>query len=131
MYRDLLAMLDAQPPSTHRQRQVASAYHNLGMLSQGSGRLDDAEAWYCRSLEVREELMGRSDMAETYRTLGMAARGRGRLDDAGAWQRRSLELQEGRRNCPGMAMTDAALRRLREEHQRLSGSFDAYGYLEP
>lgn len=121
MERDLLAMLDAQPPSTHRQRQIARAYHNLGVLSQSRGRLDDAEAWYCRSLEVREELMGRSDMAETYRDLGMAARGRGRLDDAGAWQRRSLEIQEGRRNCPGMAMTDAALRRLREERQRLSG----------
>jgi tetratricopeptide (TPR) repeat protein len=91
MYRDLLAMLDAQPPSMHRQRHIARAYHNLGLAAQCRGRLDDAEAWYCRSLEVREELMGRPD----------------------------IEIGGGRRNCPGMAMTHAALLLLREERQQL------------
>ena len=121
-YRDLLTMLDAQPPSPHRQRHIARAYHDLGLLAQGRGRLDEAEARYCRSLEIREELMGRSDMAGIYRNLGLLARGRGRPDEAEAWYRRSLEVSEGLKRCPGMARTQAALHLLREERRQLSGA---------
>jgi tetratricopeptide (TPR) repeat protein len=35
---------------------MAKTYHQLGMVARQRGRVDEAEAWYRRSLVIEEEL---------------------------------------------------------------------------
>ena len=48
-------MLQAQPASPQQQGNLAVAYHQLGMVAQDRGRLDEAADWYARSLAIEEE----------------------------------------------------------------------------
>ena len=73
---------------------LAGRYHQLGMIAQGQGRLDEAADWYRKSLAVSEELGDKPGMAINYRVLGMVARGRGRPDEAEDWTRKSLAINE-------------------------------------
>ncbi|GAA4199962.1 hypothetical protein GCM10023074_31170 [Microbispora amethystogenes] len=73
---------------------MASSYHQLGMVAQGRGRLDEAEDWYRKSLAISEEIGDRPSMASSYHQLGMVAQGRGRLDEAEDWYRKSLAISE-------------------------------------
>ena len=71
---------------------MAASYHQLGMVAQDRGRLDEAEDWYARSLAIDEELGDRPGMATSYHQLGMVAQDRGRLDEAEDWYARSLAI---------------------------------------
>ena len=50
---------------------MASSYHQLGMVAQDRGRLDEAEDWYAQSLAINEELGDRPGMATSYHQLGI------------------------------------------------------------
>ena len=52
---------------------MASSYHQLGIVAQDRGRLDEAEDWYTRSLTISEEVGDRSGMASSYHELGRVA----------------------------------------------------------
>jgi len=82
---------------------MAAAYHQLGIVAQQRGQLDDAQRWYERSLEIEEEFGNRPGMASSYHQLGSLAQMRGQLDDAQRWYERSLEIKEQRGDRPGMA----------------------------
>ncbi len=73
---------------------MAISYHQLGMIAQERGRLDEAADWYARSLAIEEELGDRPGMASSYHQLGMVAQRRGRLDEAAEWYARSLAIEE-------------------------------------
>jgi len=73
---------------------IAGRYHQLGMVAQGRGRLDEAENWYRKSLAISEELGDQPGMTINYRVLGIVAQGRGRLDEAEEWNRKSLAINE-------------------------------------
>ena len=102
-YREILAMLQAQPASPQQQGNLAVIYHQLGMVAQDRGRLDEAADWYARSLAISEELGDRPGMAASYHQLGMVAQDRGRLDEAADWYARSLAIKEELGDRPGMA----------------------------
>jgi tetratricopeptide (TPR) repeat protein len=93
---------------------VATGYHQLGIVAQLRGRLDDAEDWYQRSLTIEEELGNQPGMATSYHQLGIVAQLRGRLDDAEDWYRCSLTIEEELGNRPGMALTYGQLGLLAE-----------------
>jgi hypothetical protein len=48
---------------------MADGYHQLGMVAQLRGRLDDAADWYTRSLAIKEE----DHLARLTRQLGIPA----------------------------------------------------------
>jgi tetratricopeptide (TPR) repeat protein len=48
--------LEASPATEQQQRLLAIAYHQLGRVAQERGDLAAAEAWYRKSLEIREAL---------------------------------------------------------------------------
>ena len=52
---------------------MAASYHQLGIVAQDRGRLDEAADWYARSLAIKEELGDRPGMALTYGQLGLLA----------------------------------------------------------
>ena len=61
--------------------RMASSYHQLGMVAQDRGRLDEAEDWYRKSLAISEDLGDRPGMATSYRQLGWSPR------TGGGWMR--------------------------------------------
>jgi hypothetical protein len=48
-------------------------YHQLGIVAQQRGRLDDAEHWYHQALTINEQLGNRPGMAMSYGQLGLLA----------------------------------------------------------
>ncbi|MFJ9976704.1 tetratricopeptide repeat protein, partial [Streptomyces cyaneofuscatus] len=93
---------------------MSSSYHQLGRVAQEAGRLDEAEAWYRKSLVVKEDLGNRPGMSSSYHQLGRVAQEAGRLDEAEAWYRKSLVINEDLGNRPGAAITYAQLGLLAE-----------------
>ena len=65
----------SRPSPPHRQQQsdIAAACHNLGIVAQDRGRLEEAEDWYRKSLAIYEDLGDRPGMASSYHQLGMVA----------------------------------------------------------
>ena len=87
-----------------RRPQLAVCYHQLGVVAQDRGKLDDAERWHQKSLKIKEALGNKAGMARSYHQLGMVAQDRGKLDDAERWYQKSLEINEALGYQPGMAI---------------------------
>ena len=102
-YRQILAMLQAQPASPQQQKRLGLTYHLLGRVAQDQGQLDEAADCYTQSLAILEKLGDRPEMAASYDQLGIVAVERGRLDEAPDWFARSLTVREELGDRPGMA----------------------------
>jgi len=136
-YRQMLAMLHAQPTTPQQRARVANANHNLGMIAQDRGRLDEAEDWYHKSLAIVEDLGYQPGMAMTYHQLGMVAQSRGRLGEAEDWFRKSLTIEWKLGNQPGIATSYHYLGMVAQQQGRLNEaeewsykSLDAHQKLE-
>ncbi len=93
-YREVLPILQAQPSSRQRQERLAVPYHQLGLIAQQRGRLDEATDWYAQALPLWEELGDRDNTARGYYQLGRIAEIQGRLDEASDWHARSLAIRQ-------------------------------------
>jgi tetratricopeptide (TPR) repeat protein len=102
-YTEILAVLQAQPMSTAAQPILAVTNHQLGLIAQLRGRLDEAADRYTQALAIERELGDRPFMANTYHQLGRVAQDRGRLDEAEGWYTHSLTIKKELGNRPGMA----------------------------
>ncbi|NUT47404.1 MAG: tetratricopeptide repeat protein [Saccharothrix sp.] len=102
-YTDIAAALDPHPDTEWKRRATAVTYHQLGMVAELRGRLDEAERRYRQSLGIVEELGDRPGMARDYHHLGIVAQEHGRLDEAERWYRQSLGIMEELGDRPGMA----------------------------
>ncbi|MEU9893338.1 tetratricopeptide repeat protein [Streptomyces phaeochromogenes] len=125
-YRDILHALQLQPATSKQRSRLAVIYHQLGMVAQQRGRLDEAEDWYRQSLTINEDLGDRPGMAITYHQLGRVAEERGRLDEAGDWYRQSLTIEKDLGNRPGMASAYGQLGRVAQQRGRLDEAEDWY-----
>jgi tetratricopeptide (TPR) repeat protein len=120
VYSEITRTLE-RSKSENAKRHLATAYHQLGRVAQDRGALDDAEAWYKKSLAINEALGDRPGMATSYHQLGMVAQDRGALDDAEAWYKKSLAIAEALDNRPGMASSYHQLGRVAQDR----GALDA------
>ena len=101
---EILAMLQAEPTSPQQQGHVwRSTYHELGMVAQDRGRLDEAADWYAKSLAISEELGDRPGHGGQLPPARHGRAGPGRLDEAADWYRKSLAIDEELGDRPGMA----------------------------
>jgi tetratricopeptide (TPR) repeat protein len=125
-YRDILAMLEAQPSSPQQQSNVATACHQLGLVAQDRGRLDEAQEWYAKSLAINEELGDRPGMAHTHHQLGMVAQLGGRLEEAQEWYARSLAIKEDLDDRPGIASSYHQLGRVAQDGGQLDEAQEWY-----
>jgi tetratricopeptide (TPR) repeat protein len=89
-----LAYLQDQPETDWTRGNISVIYHQLGITAQNRRRLDEAEAWYRKSLAIKEERGDQPGMADTYHQLGITAEDRGRLDEAEVWYRRAVQIRE-------------------------------------
>jgi len=69
-------------------------YHQLGLVDQFRGRLDEAKHWYEMALDIDSALGHPPAVAAAYDSYGMLERLRGRLDEAEEWCRRSLIVSD-------------------------------------
>ncbi|MFJ9976703.1 tetratricopeptide repeat protein, partial [Streptomyces cyaneofuscatus] len=118
-YLTILRALENQASSLHQRYSMAVSYHQLGRVAQEAGRLDEAEAWYRKSLVIREDLGSRPGMSSSYHQLGTVAQEAGRLDEAEAWYRKSLVIEEDLGNRPGMSSSYHQLGTVAQEAGRL------------
>ncbi len=125
-YREIVAMLEAQPASPQQQGQVAGTYYQLGRVALDGGRLDEAADWYARALAIREELGNRPGLANCYHQLGMVAQERGRLDEAADWYARALAIREELGNRPGLGDSYGQLGNVAYQRGRLDEAADWY-----
>ena len=125
-YMQILNLLDAQPVSPQQQLRIAAAYHQLGMLTQDRGRLDEAEELYHKSLAIRQGFENRPGMATSFHQLGIIAQLRGRLEDAEQLFRRSLEISEQLGNLPDIAASNHQLGVIAQYRGRLDEADDWY-----
>jgi tetratricopeptide (TPR) repeat protein len=102
-YRQILAWLQDQPATEWIRENISVTYHQFGMTAWDRGRLDEADDWYKRAIQIREELELRDLLATDYHELGNTAHMRGRLDAAEDWYRKSLAIREELGDRPGMA----------------------------
>ena len=114
-YNDLRVALENSPKSSTQQSYLATLYHQLGMVAQDRGDLDQADDWYRKSLTISEKLGDRPGMAGSYHNLGMVAQHRGDLDQADGWYRKSLTIREELGNRPGMASSYHQLGRVAQD----------------
>ena len=114
-YLAILAAQLRQGAQTEDRFNIATTYHQLGVVAQGRGRLDEAEDWYRKALTIKEELGNRPGTATTYHQLGMIAQTRGQLDEAEDWYRKALTFSEDLQTPSYVAITHAQLGRLAAE----------------
>jgi tetratricopeptide (TPR) repeat protein len=123
IYHEIAQTLAAMP-GDEALRDLAPTYHQLGVVAQRRGALDEAEAWYRRALTLEEQLGGQPDVATSYHQLGMVAAWRGALNEAEAWYRKALAIEEQLRNRPGVAMSYGQLGLLYEARGDLPPALD-------
>ncbi|MEV5721900.1 tetratricopeptide repeat protein [Amycolatopsis mediterranei] len=118
-------MLLAQPDSQQQRHGLTVSNHQLGVVAEAQGRLEEAEQWYRQSLTISEELGDRPGMSASYHQLGVVAQLQGRLNEAEQWYRMSLTISEELGDRPGMSASYHHLgvvaqdRRQLEEAERL------------
>ena len=79
------------------QADMASGYHQLGILAQLRGDDDEAEQRYHQSLEINERLGNQAGMASSYHQLGILAQDRGDYDEAERRYQQALADQRATR----------------------------------
>ncbi|RSM57778.1 hypothetical protein DMB66_31640 [Actinoplanes sp. ATCC 53533] len=104
-YRDILAMLNAQPDTNTRFSDLATTYHQLGIVAQRGGDLDTAEQQYQQSLTIKEQRGDRPGVAASYHHLGWVAQLRGDLDTAEQRYQQSVAISEQRGDRTGIAFS--------------------------
>ena len=104
-YRKALAYLQGQPQTEQTRGNIGTIFHQLGVIAEDCGRLQEADNWYRRSLTINEELSDRPGIAADYNQLGNTADRRGQLDEADDWHLKSLTIYEELGDRPCMAIT--------------------------
>ena len=74
---------------------MAATYHNIGVVYQKKGDLENALLQYQRALEIRTRVFGseHSSVADTYNNMGSVYDSQGRYEEALDYYHRSLDIQ--------------------------------------
>jgi tetratricopeptide (TPR) repeat protein len=124
--RRILAWHQNQSATELTRRGISRVYHQLGMIAQRRGRLDEAEGWYRESLAIKEEIGDTRSSSATYYQLGTIAEDRGDLDEAEAWYRKSFAFFEEFGDRSGMALVFHQLGIIAQTRGRLNEAEDWY-----
>ncbi|MFD9563189.1 tetratricopeptide repeat protein [Streptomyces sp. NPDC059994] len=125
-YRSHLQALLAGPDSPAQRKNIATGYHQIGMVAQHRGRLEEAEEWYHKSLAIEEGLGNRTGMAGSYHQLGIVSQLRGRMTQAEEWYHKSLTIKEELGNQAGMARSYHALGMVAQHRGHLAETEELY-----
>jgi tetratricopeptide (TPR) repeat protein len=109
------------------ERDAASTYHQLGVISQERQQFATAEEWYKKALEIRERLGLERYAASTYHQLGVISQERQQFATAEEWYKKALEIFERLGHPPFLVNTLAQVGVLYREQKRHNESVSSFG----
>ena len=115
-----------QSDSQTAHGQLATLYHELGMVAQQRWDLSSAENWYNKSLEINEALGNGPGTAVSYYQLGIVSQRRGNLSDSENWCKKALKINETLGHKPGLALNYAQLGRVAMDRGDFSSAENWY-----
>jgi tetratricopeptide (TPR) repeat protein len=93
VYQEILNELTAlNDPSVNGN--IATFYHNLGIVAQEQRRYEEATAFYQKALKIREEAKDFYMAASDYHQLGNVALEQRRYEEATAFYQKALKIHE-------------------------------------
>ena len=93
MNRQLMAHLSSQEDGGQDPR-TAAVYHQMGQVAQKRWRLDEADDWFTKSLEIIEGGEDRAAVADDYYGLGLVRQYQRRYTEAKEWFSKALEIHQ-------------------------------------
>ena len=111
----LYSALAEKVESSNCWKVMASAYHQLGVISQKQRNFAEAEAWYKKALVIFEKQDDKHSTARTYHQLGTIAQEQRNFAEAEVWYKKVLEIEENRENGDDAAITYHQLGIIAEE----------------
>lgn len=126
LHRRIVAALEktADPAA---KGNLATGYHQLGILELRRGRLDQAEQWFRKSLTITEALGDDHKREATiYQHLGSVEQFRGRLDEAEEWLQKARAILEALGDRGGLAATYHHLGIVEQRRARLDEAEEWY-----
>ena len=123
-FSEILTLLQAAPESPKRQKWLAATYDQLGTVARKRGRIEDAEAWYDKALDIKVRWSDHFGMADSYNRLGSIAQERGQLGEAREWYSKSLVTKEELGDRPGIAVAYHNLGWVAQERELLDEAAD-------
>lgn len=92
LLRRVYGTLRAQQATPDLHPALTFTYHMLGIVDEARGRLDQAEQWFQRVLDLNEQPWDQPELADTYHQLGIVEHKRGNLDKAEHWFGEELSI---------------------------------------
>jgi len=95
-YLRILNLLDKSGDLANelKSRYRATTYHQLGRVAQEQRQWPQAEQYYQRALEIKQEFQDRYDQASTYHQLGTVAEAQRQWPQAEQHYRQALEIKQ-------------------------------------
>ena len=93
MNRQLLDHLSSQEDGGQDPR-TAAVYHQMGQVAQKRWRLDEADDWFTKSLEIIEGGEDRAAVADDYYGLGLVRQYQRRYTEAKEWFSKALDIHQ-------------------------------------
>ena len=91
--RQLLDYFSSQP-GADSDPQAAAVYHQTGEVALKRWRLDEAEEWYTKSLDIIESGEDRAPVADDYYGMGLVRQYQRRYTEARDWFSKSLDIHQ-------------------------------------
>jgi tetratricopeptide (TPR) repeat protein len=126
IFFQVLELLGAPNGSRDQKFNFAVVYQQLGLVSYERGQLDEARAWYRKSLAINNELGEKTGMAVAYHQLGRIAEARQELDEAEEAYRSAAGIDQEVGDRPGLASTYHQLGNIEFMRNRLDRAESLY-----
>ena len=117
IYQEILDELTSLNDSSVNDK-IAVTYHQLGMVAQEQRRFDEAEAFFNKALQIREDAGDFYKAADEYHQLGMVAQHQRRFDEAEAFFNKALQIFEDAGDFYNAASDYHQLGRVAQEQRR-------------
>lgn len=91
--------------SSQTEAEIAAWSHNVAMMYQSLGELEESQRLYYESLELAKKLGDRSGIATTLHQLAILAQDQGKLEEARSLYNESLEINKKLQNQSVIAKT--------------------------
>lgn len=101
---------------------IAGAFHQLGIIAQEQWDISAAEAWFKKSLAIKEKQGDEHGAALTYHQLGIVAQEQGDYSAAEAWYKKALAIKEKQGDEHGAAGTYYQLGTIAQDQRDFSAA---------
>ncbi|MDY7021357.1 MAG: tetratricopeptide repeat protein, partial [Cyanobacteriota bacterium] len=125
VYQEILDELIALEDSSVNDN-IASIYHNLGMVAQKQRQFDEAVQYYQKALQIKEDAGNLYNAAMEYHHLGIVAKEQQQFDEAMKYYQKALQIYEDAGNLYNAAYIYHNLGIVAEEQRQFNEAMKYY-----